>query len=413
MCRVSLAVLGVLVLSSACTPGSGGAPTVTVWDSAGIRMVDNAVPGGVAPIYGELGEADLELGVVDGDPAYSLSDVVDVRSLPGGDIVVVERGTLGGAPELRVFDASGRHVRTIGRRGEGPGEFGVLAPLAGLAGDTIWTWDSRLFRLTRFSTRGDVLGDMSVDIGTRVSGLTRLSDGRYLADLGRVPTPFGDGQHLAADRMQMLDAEGNPLGSLVSVGGTDILVHRATANERPLISMAQPPFGRFTTYATGEDRIYTAWNGEYRITARSLAGEHVLVLSAPDLERPVDPAEVDAVHAGWLDRCSGAACRRNLNRIFQEFRLPERRPAFSALKVDALGNLWVAEYDPNGNVAYGWVASGWHVFSPGGELLGRVVTPPGLVLHEIGTDYVLGAQRNELEVPFVRRFPLTRFDRSP
>ena len=39
-----------------------------VRDSAGIRIVDNRTPGGVLPVYAELGEVDLEIGVVDGQP---------------------------------------------------------------------------------------------------------------------------------------------------------------------------------------------------------------------------------------------------------------------------------------------------------------------------------------------------------
>jgi sugar lactone lactonase YvrE len=70
----------------------------------------------------------------------------------------------------------------------------------------------------------------------------------------------------------------------------------------------------------------------------------------------------------------------------------------------------VAEYDPSGDFFEGWQGGGWHVFSPDGELLGRVAMPPGFKVHEIGGDYVLGEQQNELGVPFVRRFPLARSD---
>ena len=41
-------------------------------------------------------------------------------------------------------------------------------------------------------------------------------------------------------------------------------------------------------------------------------------------------------------------------------------------------------------------------------VLGRVATPPGLEVHEIGEDYILGVELNDLDVPFVRRYPLRR-----
>ena len=83
--------------------------------------------------------------------------------------------------------------------------------------------------------------------------------------------------------------------------------------------------------------------------------------------------------------------------------MPEIRPAFSELKIDALDNLWVAEYEPVPRSV-----SAWHVFSPEGALMGRVAIPVGFEVHEIGADYVLGVELNELDVPFVRRYPLTR-----
>jgi hypothetical protein len=122
----------------------------------------------------------------------------------------------------------------------------------------------------------------------------------------------------------------------------------------------------------------------------------------------IDPDEVRSARERWLERCSDEQCQRDINRMFDELQLPDRRPAFSAFRVDALDNLWVAEYDPTGNVVVGWQGSAWHVFSGDGELLGRVAVPPGLRLYEIGANYVMGVRENELGVPFVVRLPLSR-----
>jgi hypothetical protein len=112
----------VALIAAGCAPATSDAPDgpeVVVRDSAGIRIVENHLPGGAAPIYAELGAPDLEIGVVDGDPAYSFTNVVGVRALPDGGFLVAE----GPARELRLFDGNGRHVRSIGRAGDGPGEF--------------------------------------------------------------------------------------------------------------------------------------------------------------------------------------------------------------------------------------------------------------------------------------------------
>jgi len=391
-----------LVVAAACSTDSGDAPAVTVRDSAGIRIVENWASPDDVPTYAELGEVDFGIGVVEGEAAYSFTNVLDVRTLPSGDIIVVE----GQAQELRVFDRSGRHVRTIGRQGEGPGEFGRVARLVDLVADTVWTWDNRLSRLTWFRTDGEVLGNARLEVGDYLLvELTRLGDGTYLAALvDFAAANDGERFYVAPEPLMLLDANREPVDSLRNVGGLDMVVTRSrNESGRAMVMIGPVPLGRSSSYATSTDRVYTGWNGEYRVVARTLTGEPSTVILAPGLERPLDPVEVEGLLASRIEDCPTEACKQTTRALFDDFERPDRRPAFSSLEVDAEGNLWVAEYVPTDDPA-----TGWHVFSPDGELLGHVTVPPRLTIHEIGADYVLGVQRNELDVPFVRRFPLTR-----
>jgi hypothetical protein len=145
-----------------------------------------------------------------------------------------------------------------------------------------------------------------------------------------------------------------------------------------------PALGRFPAYVSGVDRVYTGWNGQYRIMARSLAGDLMAVVSAPNLERPSDQTEIDAVRALSQESCASPEACEPFITMWDAYRPPQQRPAFSALEVDDRGYLWVAEYDPSGDFFEGWQGGGWHVFPPDGELLGRVAMPPGFKVHEIG-----------------------------
>jgi sugar lactone lactonase YvrE len=71
--------------------------------------------------------------------------------------------------------------------------------------------------------------------------------------------------------------------------------------------------------------------------------------------------------------------------------------------VDADGNLWVLDYARPGDDGRHWT-----VFSADGRALGRVETPPGLRVLEIGRDYVLGVWQDELDVEYVRMHRLER-----
>ena len=95
-------------------------------------------------------------------------------------------------------------------------------------------------------------------------------------------------------------------------------------------------------------------------------------------------------------------------RYLRETPFPERMPLYRRLLVDAQRNLWAERFRPF------WESeSSWYVFDEQGVWLGEVATPPGLSIFEIGTDYVLGVRRDELDVPFVVVIPLDRSGPSP
>ncbi|WP_419943063.1 hypothetical protein [Candidatus Palauibacter sp.] len=66
----------------------------------------------------------MSIGTAGGDPAYELFRVGGAMRLSDGRIVVANAGT----GELRVYDPDGIHLASWGGQGDGPGEFGPMAP---------------------------------------------------------------------------------------------------------------------------------------------------------------------------------------------------------------------------------------------------------------------------------------------
>lgn len=83
----------------------------------------------------------------------------------------------------------------------------------------------------------------------------------------------------------------------------------------------------------------------------------------------------------------------------------EHFPAFTSIKSDAADHLWIEEYEVMGEEGPG---SLWTVFDPEGRVLGFVETPAGLVVLEIGEDYIVGRFKDELDVEYVQVWPLER-----
>lgn len=98
-----------------------------------------------------VAEAESRIGSFeDPDVGFSVVSGVDVDDR--GHTYVLEASV----PEIRVYDVDGSVLRRIGRRGEGPGEFGS-APRFGVVGDTVWAVDLRINRITLFDREGNLL----------------------------------------------------------------------------------------------------------------------------------------------------------------------------------------------------------------------------------------------------------------
>jgi hypothetical protein len=91
----------------------------------------------------------LTIGSVEGTPEYELYRASSAARLSDGRIVVAN----GGTNELRFFDRSGRHIASVGRTGEGPGEFRDLQRVWTLTGDSLLAYDFMPARLSVFSRR--------------------------------------------------------------------------------------------------------------------------------------------------------------------------------------------------------------------------------------------------------------------
>lgn len=113
------------------------------------RPAEDADLGGAAPEWrlefvGRIGSLD--------DPDEALTRVTQVLVGPHGELVVAQ--PMDG--QILVFDAAGELTARIGRRGEGPGEFGSLNHI-GLLGDTVYAADNGLRRVSFFTLGGQLL----------------------------------------------------------------------------------------------------------------------------------------------------------------------------------------------------------------------------------------------------------------
>lgn len=127
---------GILALSLlvACTAGDGGSAP----ENAEIPVLS-------------LGEPTLEIGTVDGPEPYAFAAIETVMRLPDGRVAVSDAG----ATLVEIFEDSGEHVVSWGRRGDGPAEFTSLSRLYPLGSDSLMAAERFSGRLSVFDLDGE------------------------------------------------------------------------------------------------------------------------------------------------------------------------------------------------------------------------------------------------------------------
>ena len=395
----ALAALLILVpLACQQDRGDGAGLRASVRDSAGINIVENERPPEGSRLGWRIGpEPTASIGEVEGEEPYMLHGAFDATRLPDGRIVVANLGS----NELRVFDAFGTHLASWGGRGEGPGEFMELTRVEPWPGDSILAWYSHGYSVSVLDTDGNFARSFSLPRAGSDPGLWP----RALA--GR-----GDGTILAMKASEAADTAIVEIRDGVGALSASLGVH---PSGEPILSdsgsrLRWVVYGRKLVTGLWGDLVVAAPTTRYEIRAFGADGAFARIVRRDHAPRTPTQADMDSYIEGQLRRWED---RPGLPEGFLEETRADLRstplaktfPAFSSVKGDAAGHLWVREYDFPGEER---PAPLWTVFDPAGRVLGFVETPKDLAILEIGEDYLLGNTRDDLGVERIQLWPLER-----
>lgn len=399
-------VAAVLAPVVACgDPGGGDPPDPVVRrDSAGIEIVENRAPVHPDSPWLVIPDAPIvSIGAWDGPEAEMFGMVRAVLLLGEGTVVVADHQAL----ELRWFDSTGAHVRTSGGEGQGPGEFGSIGRLLRLSGDTVAAWDWAQRRMTLFTSGGDLVRTVDlelptsaeerpisiVDIGVGSGPLGRLPDGSWIflrQSIDGRPTGWTRSRAFI-DRW---DPDGSYLGPLISVPGEDFWGNRYGG----LGTLT--PWGRRASAAWDGRYLYTGNGDDYTIRVHEPDGRLVRLIRRPGAEPaitaedrdratrrrpPPDSAELAAIPESFRERARAQAGRAHEEAAAaMDATGFTTQPAFFDMIADGAGRLYVASRI--GGVAVFDVVSG--------RFLGTAGVPRGSVLADrvavVRPDSVLG-----------------------
>ena len=407
-CSKPLGMLATLLLGGCDVGGTLDSPP-----SPGFRQVDSAgVLVSITPGYEAQAKVgwrvdsipDLVLGTRD-SPSESFFRIPGLKGMPGGGVVVVD----GSNRELRFFDSGGRLERRVGRRGEGPGEFGdpVLVPT--VAWDSLVVWDVALLRFQVFSMDGQE--SRTIRLRTRwpagarppvgAVGTRMLVESRALFDLlslRRAGPREGTVRYLWVDPTAETESE------ITSI--SVVHLYRSSGGGRWSSGLSVIPFTVLPSASVTESGAFIADGVSSEIRRYDLQGSLRRVFRVDAEGRPVTSDMIEAEIAERAAATNGS--RDFLEWLFGQMPIPDSLPSFQALQLDELGWLWAEVYEVDPVRPRQWM-----VFDSEGRAHGTVETPVGLEVQWIGRGAILGVWRDEFDVEYVHRYPLDRRTGSP
>jgi hypothetical protein len=142
------------------------------------------------------GEVELRVGDVDGDLLFGRISEVEVG--PDGNVYVLDRGEAG----VRVFTPEGEPLRSIGRRGEGPGEFRITPRIVEWRDDALLAWDG--FRQTWLDLEGNALSTAVAPRPPRARVVRRTMEGDTIYQVSVAHRPVQLRAEVVAERVGTL-----------------------------------------------------------------------------------------------------------------------------------------------------------------------------------------------------------------
>jgi hypothetical protein len=153
--------------------------------------------------------------------------------------------------------------------------------------------------------------------------------------------------------------------------------------------------GRASSSAFGGERVYMTDGLLYEVRSydRSMTPQRIMRIVRE--ARPVTQETVTAYVEAALSKLEEQDRLRG-RQIFEGIPSARQIPWISSLMVHDLDQLWVQEYSPDAR------SRRWIVFGAAGGLLGSVTLPDGRVVLQIGADFVMGLETDDLGVQHVR-----------
>lgn len=376
--KVAITLLLGIILSGRWLPGAGQGQK-TAWKGRietenGIKVVKNPAD----PLYGELIlqlEENLSIGGNETEEAYYFPKGAWLSVDEGGNIYVCDSGNR----RVQMYDQAGKYIRTVGRKGQGPGEY--MFPSQVL-------FDGEGNPCVSGGRDLNIYGKDGV-FKKKIVLKTFLSQfifGPHDTIIGTTQARFQPGGPKVS--ILLLDPEGSLVRTVADFSGefakskNSIVLHWYSSN----IGISPLTADSFCYGFSSDYRIYVA-DGEGRTT---------LIIAKEEKPQPISNKEKEETKKrgiyAWMGQSESADAKKDI--VF-----PDNRPYFGRLMADDAGRIYVTRAK---SILDEGTARAFDVFSKDGPFLYRMKLPFSPVLIKAGFVYEIRENKDTGEIKIIR-----------
>ena len=276
--------------------------------------------------------------------------------------------------QVHEYKADGHFVRSLGRQGDGPGEFQIASMLL-TRGDTLYVQDNRLNRLSVFEQKtGEFIRSQGLMFDElRPYQMIGITDDAVVLTYSR-PAPFGEAPaDVQNDDIRLVPLVSGKIDSAPTIWRTPGITWKPI-EVNGMKMLRNMPLSPASSCVFDADRGWCGYSTSLTFNSFSMNGDSLMTVKVEAEPKPVTEADREKI----LSRITNPALR-------EQMILPDVHPAFAGkLLVDGSSRLWVRRgATEDGRTEY-WI------IDPEKGATKSVILADGVLLNAISGDRVVG-----------------------
>jgi len=354
----------------------------------GIKVIKNPKE----PLYGEIKfelEEDLIIGRED-DENYMFYDFIKPGIDSEGNIFILDHGNC----RIQKYDKNGNYLQTIGRKGQGPGEFEDPFVIYLDSEDVIYVYDNRRPYINIFEKDGNFERAIRLPSFTFHFGIAKNRNILMIYTL-HSPKKRREGKK----SIVLINKEGNIIKTIASY----------PYKLPPMIKGHGPgnPYSHELYFFPASDggAVY-GHSSEYKLFVLNDSGNLSYIVERDKSPEPITKKDKDRLVDRYLELQKRLPKGEKLSRseVKRAYIFPRFKPFFSGIMSDDKGRIYVGGYDSKDGRAY------FDLFNKEGYYIYKIKpSPPYPRIIKKGYIYSVGRDRGTDYVK-VKRFKIKNWD---